>query len=114
MSDWSEQAFLQKIGPLAAIAPELLKVFQDSLAEKMTQLQSTAILQESQHVFTIAHSIKGSAGQVCCSTLAKYASSLESAAQKGLSAEIATAAALLLAQADVDLRLIRAFLAKTG
>lgn len=111
MSDWSAEVFLQRIGPLAFMAKDLLQVFVDSLETKITQLQSPAILQQPQVIFSIAHSIKGSAGQVSCPKLAQSALELEHATQHISTAELSATLAELLAQAQNDLGLIKAYLA---
>lgn len=110
MSDWSAEVFLQGIGPLAFMAKDLLRVFVNSVEAKITQLQSPTILQQPQLIYNIAHSIKGSAGQVSCLKLAQTALALEHAT-KHTATEIAAALAELLAQAQTDLNLIKAYLA---
>ncbi|WP_423186318.1 Hpt domain-containing protein [Alishewanella sp. d11] len=111
MSDWSSEVFLKQIGPLVTIAPELLKLFITSLDDKVLQLQSCALLEQFSLLQNLAHSIKGSAGQVGCAGLAQCALALENAVKLGAKEEMQTAIRLLMIQADADINKIKTFLA---
>lgn len=111
MSDWSSEVFIKRIGPLVTIAPELLGIFVSSLEEKVLQLQSPTTLEQIPLIHNIAHSIKGSAGQVSCTKLANYALALEGAAKLGSQEHIHIAVRQLVAQVYIDIDRIKAFLA---
>ena len=111
MSDWSSEVFLKQIGPLVTIAPELLKLFITSLSDKVLQLQSSVFVEQVSLIQNFAHSIKGSAGQVCCTNLAQCALALENAAKLGNMEDIHIASRLLVMQAEADIHRIKVFLA---
>lgn len=113
MSDWSEEQFVKRIGPLVAMAPALLEVFVNSLEEKMALLQSPSILEQPKLLHNIAHSIKGSAAQVCCNKLAQRALELEALSTIKLHANVSSSIENVLLQAEIDLGLIKAFLARS-
>lgn len=74
---WHQQQFLSGLGPMQSLAPRLLQAFLQGLEQK---LMVTEVMEANLHVSTlreVAHSIKGSAGQVCCFELAEAAAVLE-------------------------------------
>jgi PAS domain S-box-containing protein len=73
---WDRAAFLKSLGPLANMDFELLAAFVESLQKHQQNFQRAQEQQDLSKIQMISHSIKGSAGQVCCFLLADAAQQL--------------------------------------
>lgn len=107
---WDKEKFLKGLGPMQAIAPELLQLFLTGLEQKLLSLTEAISAGNTEQVGRLAHSIKGSAGQVCCSSLAGIAALLEHCCSEEQQEQLTTYSAQMMAQALLDKKLIETFL----
>ncbi len=108
-SSWEQQRFFASLGPMQAIAEVFLQAFLQSMQANTAALTLAMQQQDFREMHRLAHSIKGSAGQICCSLLAAQAAQLEFYAQNDVS-KVRSALESVIEQAERDCNRIRLFI----
>ena len=108
-TSWDQQKFFASLGPMQSMAEVFLQAFLQSVQSNLSALTLAQQQQDYQQIHRIAHSIKGSAGQICCSLLAAQAAQLEFCALHEIN-KVHPAIDTLLEQAEQDCNSIRLFL----
>ena len=108
-TSWDQQKFFASLGPMQAMAEVFLQAFLQSVHANLSALTLAQQQQDYRQIHRLAHSIKGSAGQICCSLLAELAAQLDFYAQNDLS-KVQPAIAALFEQAERDCESIRLFI----
>jgi HPt (histidine-containing phosphotransfer) domain-containing protein len=76
-ASWDQQRFLASLGSMQALTEVFLQTFLQNLQQNVDKFELAQQQLDFQTIGRIAHSIKGSAGQVFCSKLAEMAAELE-------------------------------------
>jgi CheY-like chemotaxis protein len=79
---WDREAFLKSLGAMASMDIELLLAFVDSLRKHQMNFNLAQQQQDIPKIQLISHSVKGSAGQVCCYPLSEAAHALNLCAKQ--------------------------------
>jgi PAS domain S-box-containing protein len=79
---WDRDAFLKSLGSMASMDVELLSAFVESLRKHQMNFHLAQQQQDIPKIQLISHSIKGSAGQVCCYPLSEAAQALNLSAKQ--------------------------------
>ena len=108
-TSWDQQKFFASLGPMQAMAEVFLQAFLQSVQANLAALMLAQQQQDFRQIHRLAHSIKGSAGQIFCTQLAEQAAQLEFYAQNDVS-KVLTALEFVLAQAERDCDSIRFFI----
>jgi HPt (histidine-containing phosphotransfer) domain-containing protein len=108
-TSWDQQKFFASLGPMQSMAEVFLQAFLQSVQSNLSALTLAQQQQDYRQIHRVAHSIKGCAGQICCSLLAELAAQLEFYAQNDLS-KVQPAIESLLEQAERDCDSIRMFI----
>lgn len=87
---WDRPAFLKSLGSLASMDFELLAAFVQSLQKYQLGFVQAQEQQDIGKIQLLSHSIKGSAGQVCCFPLATAAQQLNQLAKQAQWHEVQT------------------------
>lgn len=111
---WHKTAFLATLGPLAAMDVELLTAFVTSLQKQQAALQLAQLQHDVTKIQFISHSIKGSAGQVCCYPLADAAHQLHQLAKQSAWQQLAPECAAFALIVAATLAELQQFLSTHG
>lgn len=79
---WDRERFMKSLGGMDALDVELVGAFQQSLLKQQQQFLLGMETQDLKKVNLSSHSIKGSAGQMCCDALAESAKTINQAAKQ--------------------------------
>ncbi len=112
-ASWDQQRFLSSLGPMQSMSAVFLKAFLQSVEQNITQFERVGNPPDYTLITRLAHSIKGSAGQVYCPVLAKLAADVENYALHQ-NDQTTSVMAVLLKQAQLECQLIRLFLIEQG
>ncbi|MBA55583.1 MAG: hypothetical protein CMK89_14105 [Pseudomonadales bacterium] len=82
-TEWDQAAALKMVRGRQDRLSDLLRIFFDSMPERHQRLDNALICQDLEEVRKVAHSIKGSAGQLHAHSLQDQAQALELAAREG-------------------------------
>ncbi|RLU00578.1 MAG: hybrid sensor histidine kinase/response regulator, partial [Ketobacter sp.] len=82
-TEWDQAAALKMVRGRQDRLSDLLRIFFDSMPERHQRLDNALICQDLEEVRKVAHSIKGSAGQLHAHSLQDQAGALELAAREG-------------------------------
>jgi HPt (histidine-containing phosphotransfer) domain-containing protein len=108
-TSWDQQKFFASLGPMQAMAEVFLQAFLQSVQSNLSALTLAQQQEDYRQINRLAHSIKGSAGQICCSILSQQAAHLEFCALNDIS-KVQPAIETMLAQAEQDCDSIRLFI----
>lgn len=108
-ASWDQQKFLASLGPMQSMVEVFLQAFLQSVQKNLSALMVAQQQQDYLQIHRLAHSIKGSSGQICCSLLAEQAAQLESCAIHDIS-KVPPALETLLEQAERECDAIRLFI----
>lgn len=112
-ASWDQKKFFASLGPLETIAEVFLLAFLKGVQTNLTELRLAHQQHNYQQIARLAHSIKGSSGQIGCLLLSEQASQLEFFAQKEI-ANVPFALESLYEQADLEIDCIRSFMNTKG
>ncbi len=112
-ASWDQTRFLAGLGPMQPMSVVFLKAFLSSLQQHLDILTLARMPEDAALIQHSAHSIKGSASQICCAELSRIAAEVEriSTADHGLMAEAITNLGL---QAKLEVAAVLRFIEHQG
>lgn len=108
---WTPQPWLDTLGPLSSMAPQLLDMYVASSAQRQQDLATALAHAHYNAVKRAAHAIKGSASQMCCEETARIARQIEVTVADDRPVELAGLVAQLEESIAADRAAMLAYLA---
>lgn len=110
VDSWDLDKFLSGLGHMQSMAPKLLQLFVHGTQSKVAYLQTALQDNNIEAIAQLVHSIKGTASQVQCVTLAHIAVEIEHTISAGHAELIEAQCQRLITQALLDIQQIQTYL----
>lgn len=109
-SNWNSEAFLISLGPMRSMSSELLTLFKNSLKTYTERLNIALTTNDFEKIRIIAHSIKGSSGQLHFMDLQNISEQLEKYSEQKNQIEIKIKSQELTRQIKIEKIAIEEFI----